>query len=117
MTKQDKEFQVATVETYQLRITEADYEGDQFLTLGHADFDSEDECVAAYMQTPGSDESDPTARREYKLDRLVGGGRVDEKFIAPALAQKLLGADLTHLHDQAEAALSAEINFHFPAQT
>lgn len=109
---------MTTIEkTHQLRITEADYEGDQFLTLGHADFDSEDECVAAYAQSPGSDESDPTAAREYKLDRLVGGVRVDEKFIAPALARELLGADLTHLHDQSEAALTAEINSYFPAQT
>ncbi|MBL3752928.1 hypothetical protein [Mycobacteroides abscessus] len=57
------------------------------------------------------------ADREYKLDRLAGGMRVEEKFIAPALVRELLGADLTHLHDQAEAALSAEINFHFPVET
>jgi hypothetical protein len=96
-------------ETNYLQITEVDYEGDQFLTLGLAQFDSEAECVAAYDGVAEVDE-DPNAPREYKIDRFSGLARVDEKFIASATVVELLRCDLIHLHDQAAAALDHEVS-------
>lgn len=92
-----------------LHITEIDYEADQFLTLGRAQFASETECADAYHTVPEVQE-DRSARREYKLDRYENLARVDEKFIAADTVIKILGADLTHLHDQAAAALDHEVN-------
>lgn len=92
-----------------LHVTEFDYETDQILTLGHAQFDDEAACMTAYESVPAVQE-DRGARREYKLDRYVGLSRVDEKFIDATTAGQILRTDLTHLHDQAAAALDHEVN-------
>lgn len=96
--------------THCLKVTEIDYEADQFLTLGVARFKSEQECIEFFDRFSDIGTTSQSANREYKLDRYSDGSRVDEKFIAPATASALLRADLTHLHDQADAALAAEVS-------
>lgn len=99
-----------------LHITEFDYDTDQILTLGRAQYDDDTACANAYDSVPAVP-ADRSARREYKLDRYVGLSRVDEKFIAAATAVKILRADLTHLHDQAAAALDHEVNTYLASRS
>jgi hypothetical protein len=98
---------VSARSSYYLEVTEVDYRTDQFLTLGRAEFDSDSESIAAYHQVSEVSEN-LAAEREYKLDRFVDHARVDEKFISAEDVRGLLGADLTHLHDQADAAAAAD---------
>lgn len=87
---------------HHLELTEIDYDTDQFLTLGTLHFDTEAEC-REYFGRYDDIGTSSAATREYKLDRFAGDARVDEKFVAPSIVSALMGANLTHLHDQADA--------------